>query len=175
MMPIPRHLKGLVVPRDGRVDEGPLSADVRCPCGVSAFELLYPGPMQEHDGEVGPCTLEMGGRFFFVFRARCTTCRLEHLLLDADFHGWDGFICHDPVQAALPRPPLVPWECRACPGTAHTMVVHIQTEGRQDFIEQAGADFDGGRWPDAFGWFDLDVCCARCGKFSPGLVSYETM
>lgn len=175
MMPVPSHLRGIVVPRDPAIDEQPLSADVRCPCGESVFELLYPGQTHEYGGETIPCTAEIDGRYFFVLRAVCTGCSADHLLLDADFHGWDGFVCHDPAQAAIPRPGLVPWKCIACTETKHRVVAHIQTEGREDFINESGGEFDRERWPDAFGWFSLDLTCLACGKASPELVSYETM
>lgn len=176
MMPIPTHLKDVVVPRDERIDEEALSADIRCPCGGATFELLYPGQTHEYDGEIIPSTAEIGGRFFFLLKARCSSCSSEHLLLDADFHGWDGFVCHDSEQAAIERPTLTPWKCQSCGQTKHTGVVHIQTEGKEDFTTaQAGGDFDPDRWPDAFGWFSLDVTCDQCGKHSPELVSYETM
>jgi hypothetical protein len=174
MMPVPAHLQGLVVPLDSVIDEEALSAAVRCPCGDPHFELLYPGQTHEHDGEVIPCTAEIDGNFFFILKSRCQSCRREHLLLDADFHGWNGFICHDAAQAALARPQLVAWQC-FCGETKHTGVVHIQTQGKADFISEAGEEFDENSWPDAFGWFSLDLTCCKCGKESRELVSYETM
>ncbi len=57
----------------------------------------------------------------------------------------------------------------------HTGTVHIQTEGKDDFISAAGEEFDADRWPDAFGWFSLDLKCSKCVKKSQELVSYETM
>jgi hypothetical protein len=175
MMPVPTHLKGLVVPREEAIDEKPLDADVRCPCGDEKFELLYPGQTHEYGGKTVPCVAQIGERFFLVLKARCAACSREHLLLDADLHGWNGFVCHVPEQAATERPPLMPWGCRGCGERVHTGVMHIQTQGKQDFIDEAGEDFDADRWPDAFGWFSLDLTCCRCGKESEGLISYETM
>lgn len=175
MMPVPSHLRELVLPLDSAIDEEALSAVIRCPCGDSKFELLYPGQTHEYGGETIPCTAEIDGNFFFVLKSRCANCRQEHLLLDADFHGWNGFICHDPAQAALVRPRLVAWQCQGCGGTKHTGTIHIQTQGRDDFISEAGDEFDPARWPDAFGWFSLDLTCCECGKESRELVSYETM
>lgn len=175
MMPVPSHLQGIVVPLDGVIDEEALSADIRCPCGEAKFHLLYPGQTHEYGGELIPCTAEIDGNFFFVLQSRCANCGREHLLLDSDFHGWNGFICHDPAQAALARPPLVAWACQKCGETKHTGVIHIQTQGKDDFALEAGEAFDVHRWPDAFGWFSLDLTCAECGKNSPELVSYETM
>jgi len=104
MMPVPSHLQGFVVPTDSADDEEALSAAIRCPCGEAKFELLYPGQTHEYDGQEIPCTAEIDGNFFFVLKSRCSVCGREHLLLDKDFHGWNGFICHEPDQAAFPRP-----------------------------------------------------------------------
>jgi hypothetical protein len=175
MMPVPSHLQGLVFPLDNAMDEEALSAGVRCPCGHERFELLYPGHSREHEGETTPYTAEVDGSFFFLLKFRCTDCRREHLLFDADLHGWNGFVCHDSAQAALPRPPLVAWPCQKCGETEHSGVVRIQTQGKEDFVPESGGKFDEGRWPDAFGWFSLDLTCSKCGKESPELVSYETM
>jgi hypothetical protein len=175
MMPVPSHLAGIVVPLDDEIDEEALSAAVSCSCGESEFELLYPGHTNEYKGERIPCTAEIDGNFYFVLKSRCTSCGREHLLLDADFHGWNGFICHDAAQAALPRPQLIAWQCQGCSNTKHRGIVHIQTQGRDDFISEAGDEFDVNRWPDAFGWFSLDVTCSKCGKECKELVSYETM
>lgn len=174
-MPVPSHLRGLVEPLDSTIDEESLSARIRCPCGDDSLELLYPGQTHEYGGEIIPCTAEVDGRFFFVLKSRCTGCGREHLLLDADFHGWNGLVCHDADQAALARPPLVPWTCQSCGETRHRGLVHIQTQGKDDFVAEAGEEFDHSRWPDAFGWFSLDLTCCKCGKESSELVSYETM
>jgi hypothetical protein len=175
MMPVPTHLRGLVTPADETLDEEALHARIRCLCGEDKFELLYPGQTQVHEGNTIPCTAQIGDRFFFLLKFRCAACSTEHLLFDADFHGWDGFVCHDPEQAAQERPALIPWKCQDCGEQRHSGVVHIQTQGKQDFIDEAGGDFDADRWPDAFGWFSLDLDCAGCGTHSEELISYETM
>ena len=65
MMPIPSHLTNCVVPKDATIDESPLDAFVRCPCGSSKFDLLFPGQTHQYGGETIPCTAEIGGKFFF--------------------------------------------------------------------------------------------------------------
>ena len=174
MMPVPSHLRGAVIPLDSVLDEEALSATVRCSCGEDRFEFLYPGQTHLYQGKKIPCTAEIGGNWFFVIASRCVGCDHEHVLLDDDFHGWNGYVCHDPDKAALPRPSLVAWPCQDCGSTTHRCVVHIQTEGSEDFAD-AGDEFDPERWPDAFGWFSLHLTCANCGLESPGLVDYETM
>jgi hypothetical protein len=175
MMPVPSHLIECVVPKESTIDESSLDAVVRCPCGSTLFELLYPGQKRDYDGEIVPCVAEIDGKFFFVIKARCMICQREHLLLDSDFHGWNGFICHDVEQAALPRPSLVAWNCLSCGATAHEASVQICTEGKADYVATVGKEFDVERWPDAFGWFSMAIKCNRCGKHTPEWISYETM
>ncbi len=175
MMPVPSHLIDCVVPRDAVIDESPLDAFVRCPCGSSRFDLLFPGTTHEWRGETIPCTAEIGGKFFFLVTARCTSCNRRHLLLDADFHGWNGFVCHDPKQASIERPPLRPWQCLSCGFTEHEASIWIQTEGKEHFVAETDGKIDGDRWPDGFGWFSMAIKCCGCGKQTPEWVSYETM
>lgn len=175
MMPIPSHLRGLAVPLDSAIDEKPLVAAVQCACSERRFQFLYPGQTHLYNGQKVPCTAEINGRYFFLVAARCITCSTDNLLLDVDFHGWNGFICHDDEQAALPRPTLTAWPCEACGYLAHTGFITIQTEGRHDFIAEVGDEFDSERWPDGFGWFSMSLTCCRCNLTSVELVSCETM
>lgn len=174
-MPIPSHLTDCVAPKDITIDESPLDAVVRCHCGSSKFVLLFPGQTHEYRGDTIPCTAQINGKFFFLIRARCVDCECEHLLLDSDFDGWNGFVCHDPKQASIPRPPLVPWTCLSCGGTTHQASVQIQTEGKVHFVSESDGKFDEDRWPDGFGWFTMAIKCTGCGKETPEWVSYETM
>lgn len=174
MMPIPTHLQGLVVPMDDASNEEPLDATVRCPCHSESFEFLYPGDTKEHNGIVIPVTAERDGAFFFRIEARCMACRQVHLLFDKDFHGWDGYICHDQKQARLPRPALRAWSCGKCGSVAHRGRISIYGEGKDDFLEGA-AGFPPDRWPDGFGWFQLSIACKSCGNEIDHWVDYETM
>ena len=175
MMPVPSHLVDCVVPNDTTIDETPLEARVRCPCGSMRFRILFPGQTHVYDNETIPCTAELAGTFFFLVKAHCTHCNREHLLLDQDFHGWNGYVAHDPKQALLPRPQLTPWKCLSCSGTEHEAMIMIQTEGKRDFISEAGDAFDADRWPDGFGCFNMGVKCTSCGKETPQLICCETM
>jgi hypothetical protein len=175
MMPVPSHLKGFVVPKESDIDEALLDATVVCHCGSNRFELLYPGKTHEYGGETIPCTAKINGQFFFLLKARCTSCGIEHLLFDKDFHGWDGFVGHKESQASLPRPPLTVWHCLGCGKTEHKASVQIQTQGKQDFVEEGDGELDEDRWPDGFGWFTMPITCTGCGKHTPEWVSYETM
>jgi hypothetical protein len=177
MMPTPTHLRKCLRRPDVPISEirGKLTAPVVCPCGSAEMELLYPGQTHEYTGRVIPCVAEIKGKFFFRLEARCKACQKTHLLLDKDFHGWNGFVCHDKKQATLPRPALKPWHCLSCKGNWHQMTVTICTEGKEDFIDETDGEFPAKRWPDGFGWFTLSTHCIKCGLDTEGLVDYETM
>ncbi|HET6249800.1 MAG TPA: hypothetical protein VFE47_19075 [Tepidisphaeraceae bacterium] len=175
MMPLPTHLKDCIVPDETTIDETNLAGRIRCDCESLKFQFLYPGQTNTWNGEIGPCTAEIGGKFFFLIRARCADCGKEHLLIDSDFHGWDGFVGHRPEQASLPRPPLVVWNCVSCGGRDHYGRIEIETEGKELCLEEAHGAIAEDRWQDAFGWFTISIECANCGKKSPEWMSLETM
>ncbi len=174
-MPVPSHLASFVRPKDPAIDESTLDAEVVCGCGSRCFELMYPGQTHEYRGELIPDVAQVNDRFFFLIKARCTACGRNLALFDKDFHGWDGFVCHDPAQASIPRPALIPWKCLSCGRTEHEASVQVQTEGRQDFVEVTDGEFDEESWPDGFGWFSMSITCTGCGKRTAEWVSYETM
>lgn len=175
MIPLPNHLADCVVVDTDRSDKFTLVATVKCPCGGEIFHLLFPGQTHEHRGQPIPCTAQIAENFFFLIKAACVDCGAEHLLFDKDFHGWDGYVCHDPQTAALPRPELVRWKCLSCGGTRHTAEVGVQSEGKEDFIEECGEEFPAERWVDGFGWFSMSIVCKDCGAETEEWVSYETM
>jgi len=175
MMPVPTHLVGIAVPHEALLDKRPLRADLRCACGSESFEILFPGQTRPAGGEEIPCAAYVDGFYFYIVSSRCSGCQTERVLFDVDFHGWHGLICHDFAQAAIPRPPLIAWQCRKCRGTAHKGVVDIAGEGRDDPVLGMGPEFDADRWPDAFGWFALSCTCRQCGEHTPELFSFETM
>lgn len=139
------------------------------------MRLLDPGQTHDYQREPIPCTAEIDGAFYFLVKAICENCGSSHTLFDKEFHGWDGFVCHEAGQAARPPPPLEEWECLTCGGKRHTARIALEAQGKQDFIEEAGDEFPVDRWPDAFGWFDKSIACTECGKATATWVSYETM
>ena len=173
--PIPTHLRECFVPLEGQPEDGLLKGAIRCACGSEQFELRYPGQTQDWFGRQLPCTASIGGRYFFRLEAHCLGCGRDHLLLDQDFHGWNGFVCHDAEQAALPRPQLVPWPCSACGALAHLLAAAVRIETEEFILEEADDDIDLSRWYDAFGWFSVDLTCAQCGRTEEDLISCETM
>ena len=131
MMPAPTHLRRIAVPTSDVVDEEALQAAIRCTCGEDRFEVMFPGQTHDWNGEQVPCTAQIEDKFFFLVLARCSSCQQTHCIIDQDLHGWDGFICHDAEQAALPRPALESWPCKLCGSAIHHVSVEIQTEGKR--------------------------------------------
>jgi hypothetical protein len=175
MMPVPKYLKNCITPDDGRLDEQPLTGNVICPCGSRSVHLLFCGATHQFQGELIPCTADINGKYFFIIKVLCTQCAREHLLIDRDFHGWNGHVYRDSNQATFPRPPLVAWKCLSCGALSHTARIRIQTQGKQDFIDQTNGQFDPETWPDAFEWFEMGISCVACKKETPLWVGLETM
>jgi hypothetical protein len=174
MMPAPTHLKGIIIPREDLLDEEPLIGDVLCKCGSNDFRLMYPGATQEYEGKMHPCTTEINGHFFFLTKAVCTKCSVEYLLFDSDFHGSDGFLCHDRKKASLPRPSLVSWKCLSCGALSHSVTITICSQGKDVFMAETKGEFDEGLWPDAFEWITISIKCNKCGLETKNWVDYET-
>jgi hypothetical protein len=175
MMPAPTHLNGWILPSSDTIDEENFSGRVLCPCGCEEIQLYYPGQTQEYKGQEVPCTAEINGKFFFLVKAKCSACGNEKILFDADFHGWDGYVCHDSGQADLPRPDLITWNCQSCNSSIHNVQINIETQGKQDFIDETDGEFPEDRWVDGFSWIDFDIKCKECGAATKQWVSYETM
>lgn len=175
MMPVPTHLKSIVIPREKSVDEEPFVGDLLCRCGSKSFRMNYPGKTQEFKGKVHPCTIEIDGNFFFLIKAICTKCDMEYLLFDKHFHGWDGFLCHDKKEASLPRPVLVPWECLSCGNMGHKVTIEVSSLGKDDFMDATKGKFGEDKWQDAFEWIWISIECTKCGLKTENWVDYETM
>ena len=182
MIETPSHVKDCVVIKnwqpenltqpDGR---GYLTGFIHCSCGSENFEFLFTGKTHIYDGQEIPVTTEIDGEFFFVIKARCTECKKEHLIFDSHFHGWDGFVCHDPSKASLPRPQLIVWSCRNCGCLIHSATIGFASEGKKDFIESTRGKFDEDKWMDGFGFITIALTCVKCGNYAEQWVSYETM
>ncbi len=182
MITVPSHVKECVVIRSWKPEDetqpegrGYLTGSIRCSCGSESFEFLFPGPTHIYKGQEIPVSVDINGTFFFVIRARCAACGKEYSIFDSHYHGWDGFVCHDPVKASLPRPPLVLWHCRTCGGDSHNATIVFMSEGKEDFIEGAGGKFSEDQWMDGFGWMDISLTCSTCGRRTEQWVSYEAM
>ena len=171
---VPRHLKTILQLSETNSSPERVYGRVMCPCGSNSFAILYPGQTHEFQGLRYPCTANIGGNLFFLVSARCTECNRIHLLIDQDFHGFNGVVCHDLEQAKLGRPSLIEWNCRRCNSVAHSLEVSIAIGDRDDFVaETADRPELADKWFEAFEWFSVEIECLNCGH-TEELVSMET-
>jgi hypothetical protein len=173
LSPVPSHLEGWTTLTS--VEDDWVKLAVRCPCGSERMEFHYPGQTHLVRDEPIPCTVEIGGEWFFLIKAVCRDCRKEHVLFDSHFHGHDGFLFSSRgKKATLPRPPLVPWQCLKCGSVAHTGSVSIISDYKERYFEDGyGEEFGPEHWPDAYGCFGMSIACCDCGHKTPGWVDYE--
>lgn len=151
-----------------------LNCEIGCICGNQNFMLLYPGATHNFMGKIMPCTLQIDDIFFFLIKAKCLKCNLEYILFDSDFHGWDGFVCHDVDNASKPRPSLTPWKCLECKGQEHLVYVQF-CYGDLDEIAKDLKEMQVENLADAFEWIYIDIKCNSCGYETKKWVDYETM
>ena len=174
MIPAPQHLRAITLPNPAKAEQHQYAGHVRCPCGCEMFEMQHTGATHEWDDEVIPCVAEIDGEFFLRIVAKCVKCGSEHLLLDKDLHGWNGYVCKEKSRH-LPRPSLVAWPCKSCGKASHKVDVVIFGEDMKEAIEESGGLLDETNWQEGFGWINIDICCAVCGHRHESWVSYETM
>ena len=175
MLPTPAHLRGCTVATPDAADEDEYAALVRCPCGGESFRMLHTADTKQYAGETIPCVTRTDDGFFLRIVAACVGCASEHLLLDMDLHGWNGFVCREPRKTARPRPPLVAWRCRKCGTKAFGAAVSVRGEGKQDAISEADGLLDETNWHEGFGWVTVDLRCDGCGDGHATWIDYETM
>ena len=175
MMPIPTHLKECLKPFESQVDEETLKGSLCCTCGNNVFTLFYQGADKEIGGTLYPIDKEIDNNYFFIIKAKCNQCQKEYEVFDSNFHGWDGYICHNQTIDSIQKPSLVEWKCHNCGYDYHTAVIEITSQGKEDFIEETNALFDVNRWMDAFDWFSISIECCKCGNATDKWVDYETM
>ena len=155
-MAVPSHLIEIAVRTSETWD--PLTAGIKCQCGNTCFKLL------------SDC-----GRHSTIVHACCTNCEKEHCIIDRDFHGWEGYVCHDRQSASRPRPALDMCRCEACGCLAHEISVRISPE-KEQFLELA-PKIDGiepSRWADAFGSIEIETVCAECSNRLTPWICIET-
>ena len=174
MLPIPKHLQDILSPTGEENSELQVSGIIRCACGCESF---YTKIFASTDKGY-PQVCEYGEGYALVIKAVCTSCKKEFLIFDKSLHGWNGFVCGDGIN--VPDEKLFVWNCSKCGRGIHNMEIWIQSQGRQDFIDESGiADgddtFNADDWAEAFGWITISLACCGCGSINKNWIDYETM
>lgn len=135
--------------------------------------LLFPGNTIRIGDRIFPYAKEVEYSVFFLIKARCSCCAAEYLLFDKDFHGWDGFVCHDIRKAATVRPALEPWRCLSCGESNHSVTMEF-SYAESEKLEEDLAEFRIENPADAFEWVSMTIRCERCDLVTEKWVDYET-
>jgi hypothetical protein len=170
MKTLPTHIKDCV--KDIEYTEDFIKGTICCTCGNRVFTLYYPGETTEYNGKVIPCSAYINDHSYFILRAQCSECKKEFLLFDRDFHGWDGYVCHDEKDASKPRPPLVPWKCIECNEDKHVAQIMFCYGDEDEMLEDLGGTKI--NLADAFEWIYVNIKCKICGHVTEKWVDYET-
>ena len=174
MLPIPKHLKDILVPMGAENCENRVNGVIRCTCGCEFFHVNFYANIE--NGYLQVCEYKEG--YALMVKITCKECAKEYLVFDSGKHGWNGFVCHDGVS--VPDDVLALWQCPKCSDDTHHMELCIMSQGKQDFIDESGiADgetgFSENDWVEAFEWITIGLNCYGCGHSDEKWVDYETM
>lgn len=175
MLPVPSHLIRCTSPCERDVAENDYTGNITCTCGSDAFCFHHTGGTHECDGATIPCVTEIDGEYFLRIVAVCWECGNQHLLLDKDYHGWNGSVCRQEAKCNRPRPSLTPWPCRACGAFKFRGEISVYGEDLETAVAESNGMLNESNWQDGFGWIGIDLHCIACGDDHSSWVSYETM
>jgi len=164
MLPIPKHLKEILIPTGNENSENRVDGIIRCLCGQERFHIKT--------------TSDAEDAYAFMVKADCANCNKSYLIFDASKHGWDGFVCHNGVSA--PDDELILWHCPKCNNNVHSLKVCVMSQGKQDFIDETGlangeTEFSEDDWVEAFEWITIGLNCCGCGHSDEEWIDLETM
>lgn len=174
MLPIPKHLKSVIKTVGQENSEFMVTGQIQCDCGNDTFKIKIVADDSAYETDNVIKVVEIEGHFFLIVKLQCNGCGKEHLIFDHDLHGWNGFMEADEAEE-IQKPPAKTWSCNKCRAENHKMIVTIQSQGQDDFVNEAGEDFDKNDWIEAFEWIIIGTECNNCGEINEEWVSYETM
>ncbi len=174
MLPIPKHLKGILLPTGTANNEFEVTGKLVCECGNDHVSVHLLGNTANYFEEKVVKVIEVNGNYFLIIKIECIKCLKEHLVFDNDYHGWNGFVCGGDSRK-IPRPPTSVFKCIGCNNSDHGMTLRINSQGQEDFIEEGGEGYDKNDWIEAFSWITIRLKCNICSEKNEEWISYETM
>ena len=174
MLPIPKHLSGILSSINEESDEFHVSGSIFCSCGCKDFYVKIYADIKNGYPQV----CKYNEDYALVIKAVCKDCAKDHLIFDDSKHGWNGFVCHEGVT--VPDEKLKNWNCPKCKSDIYNINLSINSHGKQDFIdelelEDGETDFTEDEWIEAFDWITIDLKCLSCAYDDKKWIDYETM
>lgn len=172
MLPIPTHLKDILVCDENDFDGERLKGKIRCICGCSDMKLKI---LAEDCGENISVTDYKDG-FGLRIVGICAECGKEFDLFDRAKHGYNGFVCHD--GEAVEDTDLKPYACYKCGGDTFNVEMEFEIEDEEQFNEEVVDDAPDEYKPEdfvnAFDWISMSLTCKKCGEKIENWIDYET-
>lgn len=156
-LPVPTHLKDIFFIIGNNNDEFGVTGEIKCSCGNEYFEIWESNEQ-------------------LIVKVICKQCKKEWVIFDSGKHGWNGFVCgEDFLDRDLP---YNKYRCPKCEEDSYKVVVHISSQGREDFIDECLStddSFSEDDWIDAFEWISISLTCKNCGELVEEWLDAETM
>ena len=174
MLPIPKHLKSILIPTGTANNEFEVTGHIVCDFGNDHVSVHLLGNTAIYGEDKVVKVIEINGNYFLIIKINCNKCLKEHLVFDNDYHGWNGFVCGGDSRN-IPKPPTIEFRCFNCSSSDHQMTVRINSQGQEDFIEEGEGEYDQNDWVEAFSWITIRLKCNMCSEKNEEWISYETM
>ena len=156
-LPVPKHLKEILFHIGNDNNEFEVTGEIKCSCGNEYFEIWESNEQ-------------------LIVKVICKQCKKEFVIFDSGRHGWNGFVCGDDfLNRELP---YNKHHCPNCEEDSYKVIVHISSQGKEDFIDECLStddSFSVEDWVDAFEWISVSLTCENCGELSEEWLDAETM
>ena len=172
MLPIPNHLKNILTPTGEFNCENEVIGKIVCPCGTDIFQIKYVGDHKMFEHLKAVTSIEKEDHFYLIVKVNCCNCSKEHLIFDNDLHGWDGFLTGMKTEFT---PASTTLKCYNCEHENHSIFITINSQGKDDFLEETGDEFKDDDWKEAFEWIRISTSCEKCNFENIEWISQETM
>lgn len=158
--PIPTHLKSILKVDKTLSDLNHIDGKVICNCGCENLKI-----MQNEDREYNESLSYMEQEGLEII-AICEECERKLLLFDEATQGYTGFVCH---ECKTPKyESLTGLKCKKCGADVFDVMLGIEVEDREQFIEECVAEspdeFSADDFVNAFNWITVTVHCVNCGN-----------
>lgn len=172
MLPIPRHLRNILIVSEDDYDENNLQGKIQCTCGCRNIKLkIY---AEEHSTHIS--VDEYKGDYGLRIAGLCPACNKEFDIFDMAKHGYDGFVCHD--GKSVEDIDLKNYYCSDCKNSTFEVEVGIELEDQDQFNEEVVNEepdkFKTEDYVDAFDWITISLKCSECSKIIRDWVNFET-